>query len=199
MTTDPGRGSVHRPIYKGRVVELGIESVELPDGRTLDLEIVHHPGGAVVACVNENLEICLIHQLRHAAGGWIWELPAGLLEANEPPLETAKRELIEETGVIGRDWQSLGVILSTPGFCDERLHLFLTGVETLGEAQPEADEFLEVHWVPLHEAVAKALSGDIADAKTVVGILRAAKILNPVESTEGHITSQKGTRLQKQR
>ena len=160
-------------IYKGVVVDFGLEPAQLPDGREIELEVVRHPGGAVIACVNAQLQICLIRQFRHAAGGWIWELPAGLLEPQEPPLETAQRELIEETGVRGKDWQSLGVILSTPGFSDEKLHLFLSRVDHLGESALEQNEFIEVHWVALADAVQRATHGAFNDAKTIVGILRA--------------------------
>ena len=167
-----------KPLYQGSIVDLGIDTVALPDGREIDLEIVRHPGGAVIACLNQAKEICLIRQFRHAAGGWIWELPAGVLEPDEPPLETAKRELIEETGVRGKAWQPLGVVFPTPGFCNEQLHLFYAEVETLGASRPEPDEFIEVYWLALADAVQQALSGEIPDAKTVIGILRAADYAN---------------------
>ena len=156
------------------VVDFGLEPAKLPDGREIDMEVVRHPGGAVIACVNDDEQICLIRQFRHAAGGWIWELPAGLLEPGEPAIKTAERELIEETGVRGCDWQSLGVILSTPGFSDEKLHLFSARVQSLGESALEENEFIEVHWVSLSDAVLKAQNGEYQDAKTVIGILRVA-------------------------
>lgn len=161
-------------IYQGSIVDLGIEQATLPDGRQIDLEIVRHPGGAVIACLNQNNELCLIRQFRHAADGWIWELPAGVLEPEELALETAKRELIEETGVRGQGWQSMGAIYSTPGFCDEQLYLFFARVAALGMAEPELNEFIEVHWLALDEAVERAINNEISDAKTVIGILRAA-------------------------
>jgi ADP-ribose pyrophosphatase len=117
--------------------------------------------------------VCLLRQYRHAAGTWVWELPAGKLEPNEPPLETARRELIEEAGVSGKHWVSLGTSLSSPGVFNEVLHLFLaTGIEP-AVAAPEASEVFEVHWKPLEEACQWALDGTINDSKTALGLLRA--------------------------
>lgn len=172
-----------RLIHPGRLIKVYEDEARLPDGRTLSLDIVRHPGGAVIVCVNAQREVCLIRQFRHATlkpdtDGWIWELPAGVLEPGEPPQETAKRELIEEAGVQGKDWHDLGVIWSTPGFCDEQLHLFYAAADVIGEAQPEGDEFIEVHWLPLEQAVSQALSGEIPDAKTVIALVRAAAYLD---------------------
>src|SRR5262252_1058954 len=96
------------PIYSGRVLRLNIERVRLPNGVSADLEIAHHPGGAAVVAIDTQQRVCLLYQFRHAAGGWIWELPAGKIDNREPPLQTAQRELIEEGGMMAACWQSLG-------------------------------------------------------------------------------------------
>jgi ADP-ribose pyrophosphatase len=167
-----------RPVYAGRVVDLGIETARLPDGREIELEIVRHPGGAVAVAVDERQQVCLLRQYRHAAGGWIDELPAGLLEPDESPLAAAARELAEEAGIAAADWHSLGTMLSSPGFCTERLYLYLARDLTVDTAAPEADELIHPAWIPFDEALDRAMSGDIADAKTVVGLARAAALLD---------------------
>lgn len=164
-------------IYTGRVIRLNIESVELPNGRVADLEIVHHPGGAAIVALDEAERVCLIRQYRHAGGGWIWELPAGKLEPGEPPLFTAQRELIEEAGRRGKEWLPLGTLLSSPGVFTEVIHLFLARDLEAAALAHEESELIEVHWLPLADACRQALVGEINDAKTVVGLLRAAHLL----------------------
>ncbi len=160
--------------FKGRVIEVNVERVELPNGSVADLEIIHHPGGAAVAAINARGEICLLRQFRHAAGGWLWELPAGKIDNREPPLQTAQRELEEEAGVTATHWESLGDMVSSPGVFTEVIHLYLaTGLEEAA-AKPEEHEVLEVHWKPLEEAVEMARNGELRDAKSLVGIFRAA-------------------------
>ncbi len=111
--------------------------------------------------------VCLLRQYRYVADGWLWELPAGKLEPNEPPLVTAQRELIEEAGVSAANWRSLGVCLSSPGVFSERLHLYLaSGLQPPATAAHERAEVIEVHWVPFAQACAWALDGTIADCKT---------------------------------
>lgn len=158
-------------------MDLGIETVHLPDGRTVDLEVIRHPGGAAAVAVDGQGRVCLIRQYRHAAGGWIWEVPAGKLDPGEEPFTTAERELVEEAGLTAGRWTDLGSIFSTPGFCDEVLYLYLA--RDLAEVPRQLDEheLIEVHWVPLADAVARALSGELRDAKTVVALLRAREVL----------------------
>ena len=170
MTTPPDND---QPIYSGRIIDVGIEKATLPDGSRVPLEIVRHPGGAAVAAIDDDDRICLLRQYRHAVGGWIWELPAGKLDNGEDPLVCAQRELLEEAGVVAADWQPLGEMFSSPGFCDERLYLFRARDLELGTASPEIHEHIEVHWVALEDAAGRARRGEIEDAKTVIGILRA--------------------------
>ena len=168
-----GRWPKRRMIHAGRVVNLGMEPVTLPDGTRLELEVVRHPGGAAVVALDENDRVCLLRQWRHAAGGWLWELPAGRLEPEEPPLETARRELEEEAGLRARRWEPLGEILTTPGFCDEVIHLFLARDLTVVPQRLEHHECLEVHWLPFEEARAWIRDGRIRDAKTLAGLCLA--------------------------
>jgi ADP-ribose pyrophosphatase len=161
-------------LYIGQVVNLGIEEVGLPDGRTLSLEVVRHPGGAAVAALDEADRVCLLRQYRHAGGGWIWEVPAGKLEAAEDPRETARRELEEEAGLRARSWTDLGSILTTPGFCDEVIHLYLAREIELTPPRHQAHELIEVHWVSFAQALGWARSGEIRDAKTVAALFRAS-------------------------
>jgi 8-oxo-dGTP pyrophosphatase MutT (NUDIX family) len=170
--TDPVRS-----LYRGRIVHLGLETVVLPGGRSIELEIVRHPGGAAVAAVDEKDRVCLVHQYRHAGGGWMWELPAGKIDNQEDPKSTARRELREEGGVEAQRWRSLGRMHSSPGVFDEVIHLFLAqGLTHTGQGLEE-DEVLEVHWLDLNQALQWAVSGEITDAKTVVGLFRAAASL----------------------
>jgi ADP-ribose pyrophosphatase len=166
-----------RAIFRGRVICVNVETVRLPNGHVADLEIIHHPGGAAIAAVDAQRRVCLIRQYRHAVGGWIWELPAGKLEPREPPLDTARRELIEEAGSSAQNWQSLGTYVSSPGVFDEIVHLFLAQELDSVRMAHEAAELIEVHWLDLEEACTRALRGDINDGKTALGLLRARAAL----------------------
>jgi 8-oxo-dGTP pyrophosphatase MutT (NUDIX family) len=162
------------PHFQGRVIRVTVDRVILPNGRQADLEVVHHPGGAAIVALNEAQQVCLLRQYRYVAGGWIWELPAGKLEPAEPPEVTARRELIEEAGVDASDWASLGSLLSSPGVFSEVIHLYLARGLAPARAQLEDSEVLEVHWVSFRQACEMALSGELRDAKTAIGVLRAA-------------------------
>jgi ADP-ribose pyrophosphatase len=164
-------------LYTGRVLTLNLERVRLPNGRVAELEIAHHPGGAAVVALDEAGRVCLLRQYRHAAGGWIEELPAGKLDGGEPPLECARRELAEEAGATARQWHKLGEFHSSPGVFTEVIHLFLaTGLEH-GAPTPEEHEVFEARWLPLEEAAALAARGSLRDGKTVIGLLWARELL----------------------
>jgi 8-oxo-dGTP pyrophosphatase MutT (NUDIX family) len=128
---------------------------------------------SAIVAINEALEVCLLHHYRHVAGGWLWEVPAGKLDGKTPDA-TARAELAEEAGVIARDWQSLGHVVSSPGVFREVVHLYLARDLAPVPAAPEREEVFEVRWVPLAEAVERALGGDIVDAKSVIALVRAA-------------------------
>lgn len=154
-------------------MDLGVEPVTLPDGRTFALEVVRHPGGAAAVALDGVGRVCLLRQYRHAGGGWLWEVPAGKIDPGEAPAETARRELAEEAGVVAERWDGLGSILTTPGFCDEVIHLYLARDLTSVKARPGVHEVLEVHWMPLTTAWEWARDGEIRDAKTVAALFRA--------------------------
>jgi 8-oxo-dGTP pyrophosphatase MutT (NUDIX family) len=164
--------------FRGRVVTLNVESVTLPNGSRAELEIVHHPGGAAIVAIDAQERVCILRQYRHAAGGWLWELPAGKLEPEEPPLLTAQRELIEEAGFEASAWHSLGSILSSPGVFTEVFHLYLARGLTARVTAHEEHEVIEVHWIPFAEAWLRAVTGELRDAKTALGILRARAALD---------------------
>ncbi len=164
-------------IHDGTVVNLGIETVTLPNGETMELEVIRHPGGAAVVAIDDQQQVCLLRQYRHAAGGWLWELPAGKIDVPESPQHTAKRELQEEAGVAATRWLALGSFFFTPGFCDERIYLYLaTGLHGVA-AEPHPHEVIEVHWKPFNEALQMCDRGEIEDGKTLLGLLRAANKL----------------------
>lgn len=159
--------------FRGRIITLTTDEVRLPNGHVASLEVVHHPGGAAAVAIDDQERVCLLRQYRYVADGWLWELPAGKLEPNEPPLVTAQRELIEEAGVSAREWRGLGTYMSSPGIFTEVLHLFLaTGIGTASVAHEHA-EVIEVHWVPFAEACEWAEAGEIRDGKTAMGLIRA--------------------------
>ncbi len=161
------------PIYRGEVVDLGLETVTLPTGRECVLEIIRHPGGAAALAIDTENRVCLLRQYRHAAGGWVWELPAGKIDDAEPPEETARRELAEEAGVSARSWTGLGKMASSPGIFTELVHLYLARGLEATNANVHADEVLEVHWIDLEEALEWVRCGRIFDAKTVIALLKA--------------------------
>jgi ADP-ribose pyrophosphatase len=159
--------------FRGRVVTVNAETVTLPNGQRAVLDVVHHPGGAAVVAIDAQDHVCLLRQFRHAAGGWIWELPAGKLDGGEPPAQCARRELIEEAGREARQWESLGAVHSSPGVFTEVIHLFLARDLTVVAQALEPHEVLEVHWLPLQDAWRKAVDGEYTDGKTLIGLMRA--------------------------
>ena len=164
-----------RVIHKGKLITLRKEKVDLDNGGHTYFDIVKHPGGAVIAALNENNEICLLSQWRHAVKETIWELPAGCLEISEPPMQTAKRELEEEAGVIAKTWRELGKIYPSPGFSDEVLYLFEAKDISKGTLKLDAAEKLEAHWLPLDKVITMAKTGEIADAKSLACLLKLHK------------------------
>ena len=162
-----------REVFLGRVIRLTVEQVRLPNGVVATLEIAHHPGGAAVVAIDDRERVCLLRQYRHAAGGWVDELPAGKLDGGEPPLECAKRELAEEAGMEASDWTLLGSFLTSPGVLTEVIHLFLARGLVAVETRPEAHEVLEPRWLPLEEAVETAVTGRLTDGKSIVGLVWA--------------------------
>lgn len=165
------------PIHQGRVIDLALETVELPGGGQVVLEIVRHPGGAAAVALDDQERVCLLRQFRHAAGGWLWELPAGKLDPGETPLATATRELAEEAGVTALDWTDLGSMHSSPGVFSEVIYLWLArDLSALPHAHEE-HEVIEIHWLPLSQALDWCNDGTITDAKTLIGLYRTGALI----------------------
>jgi ADP-ribose pyrophosphatase len=173
-----------RDVYSGRVVRLTVDTVRLPNGADVDLEVIRHPGAAAVVPLDWNGDVLLIRQYRHAAGGFIVEVPAGKLDGGEPPEACAARELIEEAGVEAGQIDRLGSILTTPGFTDEVIHLFLARDLAPAPQKLEADEVLTVERVPLARALAMCADGAIRDAKSICALFLAERFLD-TEIREG--------------
>jgi ADP-ribose diphosphatase len=153
-----------RTVYNGKLFDVTIER-----WGEHDREIVEHPGAVAIVAVDAEEMVALVRQRREAARKYLLELPAGTLEEGETPLDSARRELEEETGLTGGSWRELAAFYTTPGFCRERMHLFAAEGVVSGDASPEADEELElVRW--RMEEIASRL-GEIEDAKTLAGLL----------------------------
>jgi ADP-ribose pyrophosphatase len=168
-----------RRVHSGRVVRLDVDTVRFPDGSTGELEVIRHPGAAaIVPCASdprgEDPTILLIRQYRYAAGGPLWEIPAGTLEPGEDPEQCARRELLEEAGVAAARIERLTSILTTPGFTDEVIHLYLASGLDTKTPQRERDEFIEVVPQPLSQVLTRIRDGEVRDAKTIVAILYMA-------------------------
>jgi 8-oxo-dGTP pyrophosphatase MutT (NUDIX family) len=181
-------------IYEGRVISLRRDTVAMPGGGTSVREVVQHPGAVAVVALDDEDNVVLLRQYRHPIGTHLWELPAGLRDADgEPPLETAKRELAEEALLAAGRWSLLTTTHSTPGFCEEKVLVYLA--EDLADVErpegflvehEEADMMLTR--VPLADAVQRVFDGDITNASAVVGLLAAAQVratkprLRPVDA-----------------
>lgn len=166
-------------IYTGKVLNLDRDTVAFPDGSTGQLEMIRHPGASAVLPFLDDPKaadprIILIKQFRHAADGFIWEIPAGRLDSGEAPEACAHRELEEETGYRAARLDRLITMYTTPGFTDERIHLFLATGLTLGDHRREHDEFMEIHEVRWKDALDRIRTGEIKDGKTLVALTYAA-------------------------
>ncbi|GJG85819.1 ADP-ribose pyrophosphatase [Gemmatimonadetes bacterium T265] len=176
--SEPGQISSTR-VYTGRIVHVDVDTVRYPDGSTGEIEMFRHPGASAVVPflsdpAGEDPQVLLIRQYRYATGGYLWEVPAGRLDAGEDPAVCARRELQEETGCTADRMERLTTIWTTPGFCDEQIHLFMATGLTRGAAHREKDEFLTLEPRALSEALAMIERGEIRDGKTVSSLLFAA-------------------------
>jgi ADP-ribose pyrophosphatase len=159
-----------RNIYTGKVVTLNVDTVQLPNGVTIDLETIRHPGAAAVVPIKDDGTVVLIRQFRHAAGGFIYEIPAGKLSPGEDPLHCAARELEEEVGYRASSFELLSSIFTAPGFADEVIHVYKATGLTKGRQQLDRDEVLEIVEMPLEQAIKGIQDGTIRDGKTIVGL-----------------------------
>jgi ADP-ribose pyrophosphatase len=155
------------------VVNLGVETVTLPNGATVELEVIRHQGASAVVPLQEDGTVLLIRQYRHAAGGFIYEIPAGKLDPGENPLACAERELEEETGRRAGRLEHLLTFFTTPGFTDEIIHIYLATELTPGTQRLEHDEVIEVVEMPLEHALQRIADGTIRDGKTIIGLQTA--------------------------
>jgi ADP-ribose pyrophosphatase len=190
MSDEPDAGRVSgrdtissRPIYKGRIVDLSVDTVRFPDGSTGELEMIRHSGASAVLPylsdpAGNDPQILLIRQYRYAADGPMLEVPAGRPDvAGEPWEDVARRELREETGLTAGELRHLTTIYTTPGFTDERIHLFIASNLEAGKQSLDRDEFLETVTLNLSDALEMIRDGEITDAKTICTILYAAGFL----------------------
>lgn len=168
-------------IYDGRIVNLRVDTVELPDGRHATREVVEHKGAVAVVPLLDANRVVMVRQYRQPAGQVLVEIPAGTIDPGESPEACAKRELIEETGYAAGRMTKLFATYLAPGYSEEMLHTFLAQDLTPKHADCDEDEFLEVLTVSLDDAVEMIGSGEIKDAKTVCGILMAKKIVSSVK------------------
>jgi ADP-ribose pyrophosphatase len=170
-------------LYHGRIIDLIIEDVENTAGDIRKREIVRHPGGSVVVPLCDNSEVILVRQYRYPHNKFILELPAGKLEPGEDPLRAAQRELQEETGYTADKYDKLTTMFTTPGFCDEVLHIYLaTGLKKseYGQNLDEGEQSLTVEFIPLSAVVEMIVRGEIGDSKTIAGILLTERKLKSV-------------------
>ena len=166
-----------REIYHGRIIDVQVDTVSLPNGNTSTREVVRHPGGVGILALDDEDCAVLVEQYRYVFGRTLLEIPAGKREPGEEPFVTAQRELKEEVGATAADWQPLGQIIASPGCYDEVLHLYLARGLTFGDTHPDEDEFLSVRRIPFQELVQRCLSGEIQDGKTVTAVLKAKFLL----------------------
>ncbi|HKX46760.1 MAG TPA: NUDIX hydrolase [Planctomycetota bacterium] len=164
-----------RRVQRGVMLEMVTEEVTLPNGRTTALDLIRHPGASAVVPFLDDERVLLIRQYRYAAGGTIYEVPAGKLDAGEAPETCARRELEEETGYRAARFERLATIWTTPGFTDERIHLFAARELTRGTQRLDHDEMIELVPMTLAEALDRVWSGEISDAKTALALVHAAQ------------------------
>jgi ADP-ribose pyrophosphatase len=174
----PGRVSSCRA-YSGKIISLDVDTVRFPDGSVGELEMIRHPGASAIVPflsdpAGQDPQVLLIRQYRYAAEGYLYEIPAGRLNPGEAPRDCALRELKEETGCTAGHVEHLFTMYTTPGFTDEKIHLFMATQLVAGETKHEADEFLELQPMLLSRALQMVEAGEIQDSKTALGLLFAA-------------------------
>ncbi len=160
--------------YEGVIVQVDMEMVKVPNGNITMREVVRHPGGVCVVALDGDGMVAMVRQYRFPIGEHLLELPAGKLEPGEEPLPAAKRELSEETGLEADEWRDLGFIYTSPGFSTERLYLYLATGLHHGAQHLDLNEFLDVEYHSLESLRDMVLRGEIADGKTVAGVLKTA-------------------------
>ena len=163
-------------VYEGRIFNVVLEEVTLPNGATKKREIIRHPGAAAMVPLLEDRRVIMVRQYRHAVGRFVWEIPAGTLEPGEDPVTCARRELVEEIGYEAGRLEKITEILPAPGYTDEHIHVFLATGLTPAEQQLQDDEVLDVEFVPFETALGMVRRGEIQDAKSIVGLLLTSQL-----------------------
>ena len=163
--------------YKGRIINLRVDEARLPNGAKATREVIEHPGGVCVAALTDEGELLFVRQFRYPYQEVIPEIPAGKLTPGEDPLECGKRELQEETGAAAAQYEFLGKLYPSPGYCGEIIRIWACRVAQKGEMHLDEDEFLEVERIPLDKAVEMVLNNEIPESKTQVGILKTAALV----------------------
>jgi 8-oxo-dGTP pyrophosphatase MutT (NUDIX family) len=162
-----------KPVHDGKVIKVSVERLRYSNGREYDIDFVRHPGAAAVVAVDEQNRVCVVRQYRHGVLDFLWEIPAGKLDPGEAPSVCAERELAEETGVRAERWTSLGLYIPAPGLFTEVIHMYLARDLAVGASRPDADEELELQWLPFDQAMLHVQRGEWNDGKTAHGLLRA--------------------------
>jgi ADP-ribose pyrophosphatase len=165
-------------IYSGRVINVALHDVRLPDGTQAKRELVQHPGAAAIVALAPRRKVLLVRQFRIAAGQILSEIPAGTLRPSEAPDLCAIRELQEETGFKPGKLESLGGFYVAPGYTTEYIHLYLASDLTASHLDGDADEFIEIQQVSVKQALAMIERGEIVDGKSIIGLLRVARLLD---------------------
>ena len=169
-------------VFDGKIIRLEHWQVELPNGRMALREVACHPGAAAVVALDEDNNVILVQQYRAPVGRLTLEIPAGKFDKpGEDPLSCAVRELSEETGLIAEHWTKLTVLETTPGFCNERIHIYMATGLKQGETHPDEDEFVATTRMPLAQAVAHVMDGTFRDGKTALAIMMAQATLASVK------------------
>ena len=158
-------------VYSGKIINLRVDTVELPHQKYSKREIVEHPGGVAIIAVDSDGKIPIVKQFRKAAEDYLLEIPAGKLEHGEQPIDTAKRELLEETGYTADNLEKLTSFYSSPGFTNEIIHIFVAQNLTSGEAKPDEDEYIEVEKYSIEELKQMIEDKEIKDSKSIIAIL----------------------------
>lgn len=162
-------------VFSGNLLNITLDKVELCNGKTSSREVVYHPGGVcVLPHIKDTDEILLVKQFRYPYRKVLLEVPAGKVEPNEDPLDTAKRELQEETGALGENYKSLGIVYPSPGYSAEKIYIYSCEVKHIGETNFDEDEFLNVHRMKIQDALKMISSDQIHDAKTQIAIMKFA-------------------------
>lgn len=163
--------------FEGRIINVEVLDVELPDGKKGYREIVNHPGGVGIVALTDDNKILMVRQFRKPIEKDIIEIPAGKLEKGEDPLVCGRRELEEETGYKAKEFVSLGYLYPSPGFANEVTHLYLAWGLEKGNVNPDEDEYLDVLEVPVQEVYSAIMKNEINDAKTVIGFFKAMEYI----------------------